>query len=464
MVLTRDPDVVRHVVLLGLMGSGKSTIGPKLAEDLGWTFRDSDADIESRHGATVRELRDRIGVDPMHELEAQQLLDALASASPNVVAAAASVIDVAACRDALKTAGVLPVWLRVDPDVLAKRFASAAHRPAYGDDPKQFLTAQAKRRDPLYASVDPFVVSMDGRTTAEVVAGVIAEVQRRGGGWAGASPVAGTVRSPEMNAVRHVTSAQPVSLRDVQSSAPALVRAAALLDLLAQPGVGALGLSDLARRLDLPKSTVANLCRALEQVAFVRRVESRYELGPHVLELGAAYTAKNDIISEFRKATRGLRWASEETIQLATLEGAQVLYLARHDGTQPIRLAAGIGRRMPAPCTGLGKAMLAQLDTDEVAARVSTLPAFPVLTPRSLRNLAELLDDLDRVRERGYAIDDEENSVGVVCYAVPLPHVGPGGPQRAISVTLLKARETDELRDRLVDDLHELADRLSRLL
>lgn len=247
-----------------------------------------------------------------------------------------------------------------------------------------------------------------------------------------------------------------VSLRDVRSTAPAVVRAAVVLSVLAEPGMKAMGLADLARRLDLPKSSIANLCSALERVGFVRRVAGRYELGHRLLELGAAYSERIDIGEEFREASNHLRWGSQETIQLAILEGAEITYLARHDGTQPVRLAVGIGRRMPAPCTALGKAMLAELDPEEVRARMRAFPVFPVITGNSKRNIAELMEDLDGARARGYAIDDEENSVGVVCYAIPLLSSELQGPLRAISVTLLKARETPELREHLVADLRDL--------
>ncbi len=250
-------------------------------------------------------------------------------------------------------------------------------------------------------------------------------------------------------------------LRDVRSTAPAVVRAAALLAILAEPGTESTGLSDLARRLELPKSSVANLCSALEQVGFVRRIGSRYELGHRLLELGVAYSERIDIIQEFKEASEHLLWASQETIQLAILDGAEITYLARHDGTQPVRLGAGIGRRMPAPCTALGKAMLADLEPDEVRARMRAFAVFPVLTPNSKRSVAELMEELDVIRARGYAVDDEENSVGIVCYGIPLPTMGATGPRRAISVTLLKARETPELRERLVADLQELRSVLS---
>jgi DNA-binding IclR family transcriptional regulator len=254
------------------------------------------------------------------------------------------------------------------------------------------------------------------------------------------------------------------SLRSIRSSAPAVVRSAALLGVLASPDGGPMGLSALARCLDLPKSTVANLCAALEQVGFITRHQGRYNLGPRLMELGAAYVDRIDVVQSFREASARLRWASQETVQLALLDGTDIIYLARHDGTQPVRLAAGLGRRMPTTCTALGKALLAEMDPSEVQSRLATLHTLPVLTPHSKRNVAELLEDLDAIRERGYAIDDEENSVGVVCYAVTLPTMAPISARRAISVTLLKARETPSLRERLVEDLRTLKADLSHHL
>ena len=105
---------ISHVVVVGLMGSGKTTVGRELASRLGWPLRDSDPEIEAATGRTVRTLRDEIGVDAMHELEAHQLLDALAAPGPAVVSPAASVIDVAACRSALQAPGVAIVFLTVD--------------------------------------------------------------------------------------------------------------------------------------------------------------------------------------------------------------------------------------------------------------------------------------------------------------------------------------------------------------
>ncbi len=164
----------RHCVLVGLMGAGKSTVGSALAARLGWSFLDSDVEIQAATGRTVRELRDDIGVDAMHALEAEQLLRALASPEPAVIGAAASVVDVPACLEALRDPTVFVVWLQADPAVLAERFESADdHRPAYGESTEGFLAQQLARRGAAFESVADIAVSVGSRPPDEVVALVV---------------------------------------------------------------------------------------------------------------------------------------------------------------------------------------------------------------------------------------------------------------------------------------------------
>lgn len=244
---------------------------------------------------------------------------------------------------------------------------------------------------------------------------------------------------------------------DRLSPAPAVTRAASVLDALAAAD-GPLGLSDLARRLGIAKSSLSNICVALEEAALIRRVDTRYILGHKLVELASAYLRKVDLLSEFHALARDLPTAANETMLLGVLDGTDVLYLARHDGTQPIRLASDVGRRMPAVCTALGKAMLSTMSNDEILVRLARLETFPILTPKGAQNRTELLEDIERTRQRGYAIDDEENTEGVCCFSVALP--GVSMPPHAISITLLKARSNERLRERLIHDLHTLADQL----
>ena len=169
----------RHVVLVGLMGAGKTTVGRRLASRLGWPWHDSDAEIEAATGRTVRELRDRDGVDAMHDLEAAQLLRALAEPGPSVISAAASVVDAETCRAALTAPDVAVVWLRGSPAVLAARFPAGDHRPAYGASPEAFLAQQARRREPLFRSLDPIVIDVDAIDPDTAVAQAIEALGRR---------------------------------------------------------------------------------------------------------------------------------------------------------------------------------------------------------------------------------------------------------------------------------------------
>src|SRR5580765_2570386 len=246
-----------------------------------------------------------------------------------------------------------------------------------------------------------------------------------------------------------------------ESLAPAVTRAGAILDLLAESAGEAPGPSELARRLGLPKSSIANICNALAEIGLVRRIGTGFALGRKVAELGGAYLASVDQVQEFYEACRLLTTGSEETIQLAILDDLEMTYLARHDGRQPVRLTSRIGRRLPASHTATGKAALASLDEDDLRRRLAGITELPTLTANSLASVDALLADLEVVRARGYAIDDEETVEGVVCYGVMIPSRQPGEGPYAASITLLKARATDERVPLLIDDLHTLSDRLS---
>jgi DNA-binding IclR family transcriptional regulator len=247
---------------------------------------------------------------------------------------------------------------------------------------------------------------------------------------------------------------------DAESLAPAVTRAAAILDLLAENRGASAGPSELARRLGLPKSSIANVCAALADAGLVRRVGTGFALGRKLAELGGAYLTSVDLVQEFYDACRELETGSEETVQLAVLDGTQMTYLARHDGRQPVRLTSQIGRRLPASVTATGKAALSSLDSDEVARRFDGVE-LPQLTRRSLPNVDALLADLQVVRARGYAMDDEETVEGVVCFGVAIPGRSPGEGPYAASITLLKARATFDRVPALIADLHRLSSRLS---
>jgi shikimate kinase len=169
---------LRHVVLVGLMGSGKTTVGAIVARRLGLPFRDGDALLRAVTGHTAAALRDREGSEALHRAEARVLREALASNAPAVIAAAAAVVDDPACRAALRAPGVAVAWLRADPAVLGCRFEAGspgdgAHRPVYGEDPRAFLAAQARRRASCFAACRPLIVVDTGALDPDAAAGRI---------------------------------------------------------------------------------------------------------------------------------------------------------------------------------------------------------------------------------------------------------------------------------------------------
>ena len=153
---------VEHVVVTGLMGAGKTTVGRELAGRLGWSWRDSDADIEARPARPSASCAIARASTRCTRARPPSSSTRWRRPEPSVISAAASVIDDPAARAAMRAPGVAVIWLHARPDVLAERFDSAdEHRPAYGDSPEAFLAEQAARREPLLGEVGAHVIDVD---------------------------------------------------------------------------------------------------------------------------------------------------------------------------------------------------------------------------------------------------------------------------------------------------------------
>jgi shikimate kinase len=162
----------RPVVVVGLMGSGKTTVASRLATALGRPFRDSDVDLEQRYGASAAEQYATHGRRVLHAREAAHLRQALSTTPPPVVAAAASVVDDPDCRAALAEAYV--VWLHAPPQVLAGRISPVDHRPHYDPDPLVMLERQYRQRADRFAAVADLTVEVAVQTPQETVQAVLA--------------------------------------------------------------------------------------------------------------------------------------------------------------------------------------------------------------------------------------------------------------------------------------------------
>lgn len=162
----------RHVVLIGLMGTGKTSVGRRVAMCLGRTFLDSDAQVEAGTGRTVREIFESDGEAAFRVLEAEALAEALARPEPAVIAAAGGVVLDPANRQRLRTLATA-VWLRADPSLLNSRITSGDHRPLLDDDPLTMLQRMHEERSSLYDEVAEGRVVDVGSSIEEAVDGVL---------------------------------------------------------------------------------------------------------------------------------------------------------------------------------------------------------------------------------------------------------------------------------------------------
>ncbi|MEY3091721.1 MAG: shikimate kinase [Actinomycetota bacterium] len=162
-----------HVVLIGLMGSGKTTVGRKLALAIGRRFVDTDEEVERRTGRTVREIFETDGESEFRLIEHRVLADALASSDPLVVAAAGGAVlrddNQALLRDPHRV-----LWLRAEPELLIERVGRRrGHRPLLDDDPDRRLRQLSSEREPIYRALAGATIDVTDKTVDDVCAEIV---------------------------------------------------------------------------------------------------------------------------------------------------------------------------------------------------------------------------------------------------------------------------------------------------
>ncbi len=234
-----------------------------------------------------------------------------------------------------------------------------------------------------------------------------------------------------------------------------IARAFELLEKMADSG-GIIGLSQLAGRSGLPLPTIHRLMRTLVDLGYVRQEPSReYALGPRLVRLGDG--ASRLLGTWATPYLEGLVTSIGETVNLAMLDGDQVVYVAQAPGVHSMRMFTEVGRRAGVHCTAVGKAMLAQLPDGE-ALTILRRSGLEQQTEHTIVDADALGRELRHVAAAGYAVDEGEQELGVRCVAVALP----GDPVRAaVSVSGPSTRMTDELIARAVPQLQSVAEVLA---
>ncbi len=217
---------------------------------------------------------------------------------------------------------------------------------------------------------------------------------------------------------------------------------AKVLDLLEHVAAAgrAVSVSELAVMTGFNVSTAHRLMQTLARRNYVEQDPKTraYRLGSRLLELGSAYAGGLDLIGAARPRIEELRDLAGETVHLAILSDRDVVEICTAAGRQAVTVTRGAGRRDPAHCTATGKVLLACLPPLELEQFFAAGPLC-ALTPRSITDRDELVAELERAREAGFAIDDEELSAGVCCIGVPVRNRS-GRTVAALSFAMPKAR------------------------
>jgi DNA-binding IclR family transcriptional regulator len=230
-----------------------------------------------------------------------------------------------------------------------------------------------------------------------------------------------------------------------------IARAAELLRQLAAEPRG-LTLVDLATRVDLPRSTAHRIVRALAHEGFVNAAPSgKLRIGSALV--GIAVSSRRDLRHEAAPFLERLSHQLRETVDLAVLDGGEVLFIDQYTSRRTLRVVAEIGARFPVFCTANGKALLAALPPEEAERLIPK--QLPALTANTPTDRAALLRELDQVRITGVAYDHEEHTAGVSAAAVAvrdsvgtvaaisviIPAVRSQGSWKEVAAALLRARD-----------------------
>ncbi len=201
-----------------------------------------------------------------------------------------------------------------------------------------------------------------------------------------------------------------------------------------------LGTTEMARALNLHKSTVASLIYTLEANGYLTQNQKtrKYRLGFKLAELTSVMLNHMQVRQVAYPFLQELHHEYNETINLGVLDGANVVYIERLQSTRPFGMRSEIGRRTLAHSTALGKAMLACLSPTEVTAFIN-LHGLPALTEHTITDPHCLLKDIETTRQLGYAVDNEENEIGGRCTAGPI-FDQTGRVVAAVSISLPTAR------------------------
>jgi DNA-binding IclR family transcriptional regulator len=225
-----------------------------------------------------------------------------------------------------------------------------------------------------------------------------------------------------------------------------------------------MSMTEISERLDYYPSTVHRILDTLKYGGYVEQdpLTQKYQLGMKLLELGMAKLNQIDLVKEARPYLKELAKKCNETVHLAILEDTNVLYLAKEESSQTIRMISYIGKRAPLHCTALGKILLAFLPLDKKDQILDKIE-LSKLTENTITDKNELIEELKKIEQEGFALDREENEKDVRCIAAPIRNYQ-GKVVAAVSISgpayRLNEGNQSHLKNELVSACQEISARL----
>lgn len=229
-----------------------------------------------------------------------------------------------------------------------------------------------------------------------------------------------------------------------------------ILTLLRDHPLG-LTLSEVSKLLEIPKSSAHELLHSMAGENYLQVRGNRYSLGLKVFEIGRAAARSSDLLQHARPTMKWIAQELNESVQLATLDGNEVVYLSKLQPRRDIRLESEVGARLPSYATALGKALLSTYNDDELEEKFADYH-FEQFTPRTITSLDQLKRELEGVRLTGFARDRGEYTEEIFCYAKPIKDHN----NRAIgAISVSMPSDTVSYRDWLLTVLSEATNSLS---
>lgn len=208
---------------------------------------------------------------------------------------------------------------------------------------------------------------------------------------------------------------------------------------------GNVGLMEVSERMELNKSTAHRVLQSLVYLGYARQNErsGRYEPTMKIVEMAGKIMGKMDIVRIIRPYLRRLMEQAEETVHFVERDGVEAVYIDKVESLRNgIQMVSRIGSRIPLYCSGVGKAMAAYMDEKEVRDLWEN-SGVHALTAHTITRYEDFIKELAIIRERGYALDNEENESGVRCVAVSLRE-NTGRPRYAFSISAPVTRMDEE--------------------